>query len=252
MIKRTSFLYLFFSIVLLPIIAQAQIDLTSTGHVTLNKGLTVNGYSAIGTTPSPTYKLRINMSGGASVLYGVRSESAGGRGSITNYGLYAKATSSGYTNYGVYGTASGGAINWAGYFNGNVYTTGTYQSSDERFKKNITPIEAGDMLSKIGSLTPVRYQFLSDAELRAERLPLLNAKEGNHIGLIAQQVEELFPEFVMDVAHPLDNDSGDEVNDNPEIVITKAINYQELTVALLAAVQALKAEVETLKTQLNK
>ncbi len=255
--KQSSFLFLLFSLTLLPVIAWAQIDLTSTGHVTLNNNLTVDGFSAIGTSPNYQYKLRVIMSGTAGSLYGIRSESSGGSGTIVNYGLYGRATSSGYTNYGVYGYASGGANNWAGYFNGSVYTTGSYQSSDQRFKKNITPVNTGDILSKIGQLEPVRYQFLSEPELRENRLPAIKTRVGNHIGLIAQNVEQIFPEFVIDVAQPLENEQG-EIGENPEIVVTKAINYQELTVALLAAVQkqqaeleTLKAEVEELKTQLE-
>lgn len=220
--KQTSFLFLLLSLMLLPAITWAQIDLTSSGHVTLNNNLRVDGFSAIGSSPSSTYKLRVNMSSSASTLYGIRSESSGGLGALLNYGVYGRATSPGYTNYGVYGVASGGGYNWAGYFSGNVYTTGSYQSSDERFKKNITPVDAGDVLSKIGQLKPVSYQFLSESELRENRLPSLHAKEGHHIGLIAQNVEEIFPEFVIDVAQPLENEQG-EVGENPEMVVRSII-----------------------------
>jgi hypothetical protein len=39
------------------------------------------------------------------------------------YGVYGSATTSA-KNYGVYGSASGGSINWAGYFDGDVYASG--------------------------------------------------------------------------------------------------------------------------------
>ena len=43
---------------------------------------------------------------------------------ITNYGVYGKATTASTNNIGVYGEASGGTNNYAGYFLGNVKTTG--------------------------------------------------------------------------------------------------------------------------------
>jgi len=51
---------------------------------------------------------------------------------------------------------------------------------------------------------------------------------------------------VIDVSQPIEDENG-EVNEKSEIVTTKAINYQELTIALLAAVQELQAEVAELK-----
>ena len=102
------------------------------------------------------------------------------------------------------------------------------------------------MLSKIGQLRPVRFQFLTENELQGKRLPALNTKEGYHMGLVAQEVEKIFPEVVIDVPQPIEDENG-KVNEKSEIVTTKAINYQELTIALLAAVQELQAEVEELK-----
>ncbi|MEI6091560.1 MAG: hypothetical protein WCR42_13985 [bacterium] len=57
--------------------------------------------------------------------YGVYGLAAGGTGIAgTRWGVYAEAKD-GATNYGVYGKASGGTLNYAGYFEGNVLTTGT-------------------------------------------------------------------------------------------------------------------------------
>ena len=64
--------------------------------------------------------------------YGVYSL-ANGSGSGTRYGVYASA-SGGSVNYGIFAYASGGTA-YAGYFSGNVYTTGSYlNSSDENLK----------------------------------------------------------------------------------------------------------------------
>lgn len=53
------------------------------------------------------------------------------------YGIYGFASDNGNiggTKYGVYGNASGGAANWAGYFNGNVNVTGNLSKGGGTFK----------------------------------------------------------------------------------------------------------------------
>lgn len=232
--------------------AFAQLTISTSGHATLGGNVTVNGLTAFGSSPSSSYKLRVEYYSSASAHTAIYANSTAGSGSIYNYGIQGRASSPGYTNYGVYGYASGGGSNWAGYFSGNVYTTGSYQSSDEKIKKNIKTLDKKDLLFKIEQLKPVSFEFLSETELRERGLPPLNTIEGNHIGLLAQDVEKIFPECVIDVAQPFEDENG-EIAENPKAVTaTKAVNYQELSIALLAAVQELKAEVEELKAKLNK
>ncbi|HET55848.1 MAG TPA: tail fiber domain-containing protein [Ignavibacteria bacterium] len=245
--RKNCFYYFVFIGFFLAGSLSAQITINTSGHATFGGNVTINGCTAIGASPSSSYRLRINNYSGAGLLTGLYVLSSGSAGAILNYGIQGRATSSnGYINYGIYGYASGGGVNWAGYFAGNVYTTGSYQSSDERIKKDISPLVGKDMLSKIGQLKPVRFKFLSETELHEKGLPALNTKEGYHMGLIAQEVEKIFPEVVIDVPQPIEDENG-EVNEKSEIVTTKAINYQELTIALLAAVQELQAEVAELK-----
>ena len=66
---------------------------------------------------------------------------------------------------------AGGATDW-------------YNDSDERLKKNITPIE--DALDKISRLEGVYFEW-QDAE---------NRPDGRRVGLIAQEVEKVVPEVV--------------------------------------------------------
>jgi len=107
-----------------------------------------------------------------------------------------------------------------------------------------------NMLTKITELQPRKYQFFTNEELKQQRLPQLNAKEGKHFGLLAQELEEIFPELVTDVVHVLEEDVEPEqrAGKEPETVTTKAINYQELTVVLLAAIQEMQSRIETLET----
>ena len=51
----------------------------------------------------------------------------------------ARASGSTVSNIAIYGSATGTNA-WGGWFDGNVYTSGTYSSSDIKFKKNIANI----------------------------------------------------------------------------------------------------------------
>jgi hypothetical protein len=117
------------------------------------------------------------------------------------YGVYGEASGSGGNRFGIVGTASGGTSNYgvlgqansgttftaAGYFNGNVYAT-TYQLiSDRKFKSDIIPLN--NALQEVMKLKPSAYSFKT-GEYKSMHLP-----EGKQIGLIADEVKEVFPEL---------------------------------------------------------
>jgi hypothetical protein len=109
-------------------------------------------------------------------------------------------------NIGVYGSGeltnsppdaeSGGAPggDWAAWFDGDVNVVGNcfwnlaYQFSDKRLKKDIKPLE--NVNEKIQKLSGYSYNFRTD-EFK-ERL----FDNRTHIGLIAQEVNEVFPELI--------------------------------------------------------
>ena len=73
--------------------------------------------------------------------------------------------------------------------NGDLTIAGTLrQFSDRRLKTDIHPLT--DALDALARLQPVRYRFREGA----------NRPEGVHIGLIAQEVEAVFPELVSEGA----------------------------------------------------
>lgn len=63
---------------------------------------------------------------------------------------------------------------------GDIVAYSTFASSDERLKDDIEPIE--DAIGKVSALNPVSFVW--------------NSTEQADYGLIAQEVEEIFPEFV--------------------------------------------------------
>ena len=104
-----------------------------------------------------------------------------------------------------------------------------YYSSDIRLKENIKPLEG--TLEKIDSIRGVTYDW---KELTEEERKTVHSHTGSDIGVIAQEVEEVFPDLVEDRPHGY-----------------KAVNYEKLSAVLLSAVKELKQEVEDLKKKIG-
>jgi hypothetical protein len=100
-------------------------------------------------------------------------------------------------------------------------------ASDLRFKKNITPF--GNVLANFSKLRPVNY-FWRTEEFSEQRF---GSKQS--FGLVAQEVEPLFPDLV----------STDEKG-------FKAVNYSRLPLLTIQAVIELKAENDALKQRFEK
>ncbi len=111
---------------------------------------------------------------------------------------------------------------------GNALVNGTFINSDKRFKRNIRTLP--ETLSSLAQLRGVRYEF--EKEKFADR----QFSEGSAIGLIAQEVEKVFPELVVEDAQGY-----------------KAVNYDGLIPVLIEALKAQRqeyqSEIEALKTE---
>ncbi|WP_437933052.1 tail fiber domain-containing protein [Sorangium sp. So ce341] len=99
----------------------------------------------------------------------------------------------------------------------SIYGSSFQQSSDRRLKRDIAPL--GPSLGRVLRLQGAQYRWV-DEKMGA----------GVQIGLIAQDVEAVFPEVVSST------DEG-----------TKGIDYARLVAPLIEAVKELAAEVEALK-----
>ena len=154
---------------------------------------------------------------------------------------------------GIVGTASNDfedlGINgkYAGFFLGNTNVTGTLTAtsvtspSDIRLKRDITPLResTGDILNKVLGMNVVEYSYKSmipslilpdtvsvEKIMRSNRIPI----DKKHIGLIAQELQEIFPSLV-------------EVGQDGYL----SINYIELVPVLIQAIQELKQELDDVK-----
>ena len=95
-----------------------------------------------------------------------------------------------------------------------------FYTSDQRFKDNITPIE--DPLAKVLSISGNTYTWNETS-----------GKEGNDIGVIAQEVLEVLPEAVT-------------TRDNGYL----AVDYHKIVPLLVEAIKELSAKVENLEQKL--
>ncbi|MCL5072306.1 MAG: hypothetical protein M1308_15655, partial [Actinobacteria bacterium] len=111
------------------------------------RGINVNSFSSSAATTNYGVYASTTVTGAGGVPYGIYGLSKNTLSVLGNaYGVYGNAISevpSGNTAYGVYGTASGGssnygvygtvaagATNYAGYFLGNLYTSGSSTTTD--------------------------------------------------------------------------------------------------------------------------
>jgi hypothetical protein len=184
------------------------------------------------TTPGGKFAIRNGVYGG--LLIDVVSDGVSWAGSYTNIqtGNYAwgvNDTPSDLYLQGKKGNVGIGILGTGGYrlyVNGTAYSTGGWAGSDIRWKKNIYPLQ--DVMSKLLYLNGVKYEW------RKTEFPEINFDSGKQIGLIAQDVEKVFPELVK-----TDNNGF------------KAVSYEKLSVVLLEGMKEQQKQIESYKSQLQ-
>ncbi len=202
--------------------------------------------------PVANYGIGVKGEGGYVGLYGIGSYSGtgtrmgvygSGSGGTNNYGVYGIAQSTGSYSFGGYFSAGGATNNWAGYFSGNVYVSGTVtQASDEQLKTNIQALDA-TTLDKLLSLNPKTYNMAAD------KFPAMNFSTGTQYGLLAQDVQKAFPDLVSEVPAPDNNSDGNRSQPNKTY---KSVNYTGLIPVLIKAMQQQQDQIDELKDQVRK
>ncbi len=177
-------------------------------------------------------------------VYGSSGTVAAGRGvwgnasSTTGYGGYFNNTATGLyattstpaSYYGIYCAAGGGLAN------GN-----TWANSDARYKTNIVPMSNG-ILDKIMQLNPCNYNF------DVNKFPVFRGNEGNQIGLIAQELEQVFPELVNNQKYIPDPTVDPNGKETPAMVKGYyAVDYSSLTPILIKGMQEQQAMIAQLQ-----
>ena len=176
-----------------------------------------------------------------------RSEVNNGTPEMSNIGVKGDAWGSGI-NKGVVGTAQNGVENWAGWFEGDVKVTGNLVV-DGQTSKEFQLITSGN-ITATGIIHATEVVETSDAQLKINVKPLTNTLENvgklrgvtfnwassssdeYHIGLIAQEVNSVYPEFVRTMPNG-----------------SMAINYSQMVSVLIEAIKELNAKVDSLEEQ---
>ncbi len=156
-----------------------------------------------------------------------------------NYGISGSASGAGSSvNYGVYGTASGGSVAYAGYFNGDVYSAGSYLPSDRKLKEDLAAYSGG--LAVVMNLMPERYRY------RADMREKMNLPEGPQYGFVAQDVKEVLPQLVKRTYQPLDNfeENAAEGEKEEEGIYFDAVNYTGMIPFIVSAIQEQQRIIE--------
>lgn len=111
------------------------------------------------------------------------------------------------------------------YVNGTSAGTSAFQNvSDERYKKNIELIDSA--IERIMKIDGVYFDWRND------EFPKLNFVEKRDMGVIAQNIEKVFPEAV------LEDDNG-----------YKSVAYSKLVAPLIEATKEQQREIKSLKKQ---
>ena len=117
-------------------------------------------------------------------------------------------------------------VNYDLYISGDALSDGIWSTSDLKWKMNI--LELNDVLPDINKLRPVTYDW------RVDEYPDRHFSNRIQIGLIAQELEEVFPELV----------KTDEKGN-------KAISYEKLSVLLLKSIQEQQQQIEEMKNEIE-
>jgi len=188
------------------------------------------------------------------------------------YGSYNYAYGGGANDY-VYGSyhygTGGNSGNYALYSAGYAYISSGYWGSDRKLKKNIRDYEGA--INDIMNLRPREY------DCRVDEFPTLGLPTEPQLGLIAQELEEVFPELIKETHNPkqvvpesaareqgldykviMEAVYDDEGTLQAEATVEvgeefdfKAVNYIGLVPVLIKGIQEQQAMIEALEARIE-
>jgi hypothetical protein len=259
----------------------------NSNNIRVGTSLWVNANGNIGVGVSPSYLLHLKATAGS--VYAVLENTAVGTSevaqwrAINNTGAiaYQGITNSGYNVFAplnagrafwisfnaeaVYGSQSDNSIIYTrngaeigrwdatglgigvtpGFkldVNGTIHYTTLTASSDRRFKRNIIPLDNNGVLVKLMQLQPVSFQW---NEWIKQRRDSYNPQFAPMLGLIGQDVEPVFPELVNRW------ELRDPATGAVELSDARSLNYERLSIVILAGLQEIVRRVEILERGRN-
>lgn len=194
----------------------------------------VNGFGIVGVFGESA------VNGATGEPTGVWAETNNGSFGNAIFGLSTNAAQ----NVSIWGVATdtAGAVDFAGYFQGNLLAWEYYAPSDARLKKDIKPMD--NVLSKLTKIETANYKF------KTEEFAKLHLPREKQNGFIADNIQQIFPELVKDVSlpakyHPKTNELISEAAD------IKIVNYMGMIPVLTEAIKEQQAVIESKNTQIE-
>jgi hypothetical protein len=230
--------------------AQANGPDNSIGQIGVS-GFANFGYNSIGVYGRATTNLNGApiTSRNSTGVYGYADAAGSAPVNFSLIGVHGRANAANYCGYraiGVYGALQNvdttcNPNSWAGYFSGDVFTTGIYQSSDEALKTNIE--ELNNPTELLMALQPKSYNY------NTEQFPSMNLPGGSHMGFLAQEIAEIMPGLVRSNATiPVLDSLGNVVEDEVPFL---CVNYTELIPLVVAVCKEQQVAISNLTNQLS-
>lgn len=121
--------------------------------------------------------------------------------------------------------------------NGDITATGTVTWSDARLKENVNSFDLG--LEELLQIQPMSYDYNGKAGIESNI---------NHVGVIAQEFEEIMPDAVVERGYY----EMREGNDEPVLVETyKGVDESVITYLLVNSIKEQQAQIEALTAQVE-
>jgi hypothetical protein len=122
----------------------------------------------------------------------------------------------------------------------DVYCSGTYTPSDESLKRNISDYD--NALDQLSSIEVKEYEYIREGDMSKMDLP-----KGKQVGIMAQNIENVFPQLTKETEFDLNDDPENEDEDREENIFKfKAVNY---TGMIPVTVKAIQEQQEMIKEQ---
>lgn len=120
---------------------------------------------------------------------------------------------------------------------GNYYTV-----SDQRLKTNITPL--ANSLSKVLQMKSYSY------DVNKEEYPDYIKASRRTIGFLAQELEKVLPEAVVEKSIPSLNNSRTDAGKKTDAMMVKAVSYDSVIPVLVEAIKEQQQQIEVLKARI--
>lgn len=210
------------------------------------KGIEVKG--SVGGVFNTTFKgLEVNLNtttnNGGFYEYGIDCEVVNTANTDNIIGINSTLDGKGATGnvIGFYSNPTGSSNFVTTFFGvGNINITGAYySSSDRKLKQNIQPMES--VLDKLMQLAPSTYEYKTETYK-------LNLPKGQQFGLVAQDVQKVFPQLVAEQWKPADYDNKTKQVTGEEVKYL-GVNYMGLIPVMIEGIQEQERTIKRLEQE---